>query len=84
MANVAHRLRELAVSDSGLVFDPLTGHTYSANVTGLFIVNALKQGYSASEIPGLLSQSYELEAGDDPERDVVDFIGQLKKHSLIK
>ena len=45
------RLRELAISDAGFVFDPLTGHTYNVNATALAALRALKEGAT----PGLSS-----------------------------
>jgi hypothetical protein len=64
------------------VFDPLTGHTYSVNGTGLLILDGLKQGLAPGEIAERLSATHEVDQNDDPLRDVEDFLAQLKKHSL--
>lgn len=45
-----HPLSSLAVSDTGFVFDPRTGHTYSVNTTGLAVLRALKSGRSLQQI----------------------------------
>ncbi len=36
-------LKNLALSDTGFVFDPTTGNTYTLNETALAIVRLLKQ-----------------------------------------
>ena len=38
------RLSDLAISDSGFVFDPYTGASFSVNLTGLTLLRALKDG----------------------------------------
>jgi hypothetical protein len=43
-------LRGLALSDTGFVFDPRTGHSYTANATGLAVVAAMKEGLAPAEI----------------------------------
>ena len=80
---LAHRLRQLALSESGFVFDPLTGHTYSVNGSGLDILEGLKQELSPPDIAARLTELYELDVDDDPLRDVEEFVGELRKHSLI-
>jgi hypothetical protein len=37
-------LADLAVSDTGFVFDPFTGTTYTVNSTGLCLLHAFKEG----------------------------------------
>ena len=81
--DLVQRLRQLAVSDSGFVFDPLTGHTYSVNRTGLDILEALKQGLTASDLAARLSETHELDADDDPLRDIEEFIAQLRKNTNL-
>ncbi|MBN1608786.1 MAG: PqqD family protein [Polyangiaceae bacterium] len=83
MQNLAQRLRQLAVSDSGFVFDPLTGHTYSVNGAGLEILEGLKQGLAPSDLAARLSAMYEFDADDDPLRDIEEFIAQLRKNTNL-
>jgi hypothetical protein len=44
------KLAVLAVSESGFIFDPVTGHSYTANATGLRILELLKTGKEPDEI----------------------------------
>jgi PqqD family protein of HPr-rel-A system len=78
------RLRELALSDSGFVFDPMTGHTFTVNSSGLFILRLLKDGVGDEEVGARLAEEFEMEAGEDPQRDILDFIAQLRECGLTK
>jgi hypothetical protein len=78
-----HRLRQLAISDSGFVFDPLTGHTYSVNGPGLEILEGLKQGLTASDLAARWSETHEFDADDDPLRDIEEFIAQVRKNTNL-
>ena len=78
------RLRELALSDSGFVFDPMTGHTFTVNGSGLFILRLLKDGLDEAEVAGRLAEEFALESDEDPQRDIQDFIAQLRECGLTK
>lgn len=78
------RLRDLALSDTGFVFDPLTGHTFSVNTTGLTVLRALKDGALPERLAGNLAEEFEPEGGEDLARDVEDFLGTLKAQGLLK
>jgi PqqD family protein of HPr-rel-A system len=84
MAIQAAHLRELALSDSGFVFDPSTGHTFTVNPSGLDILRWLKDGAEPEEIAQRLADQFELEPGEDPARDVQDFLMQLRECGFIK
>jgi hypothetical protein len=76
------RLSVLAISESGFIFDPTTGHSYTANATGLKILELLKSGKEPDEIKDALLEEFEA-AEDDLSVDVNDFIENLKKYFLI-
>lgn len=76
-------LKDIAISDSGLVFDPSTGYIYATNPVGVFLFSALKSGRGAEKIEALLQEEYEV----DPEtasRDLYEFINQLITFGLLK
>jgi len=83
MAIQPARLRELALSDSGFVFDPMTGHTFTVNPSGLAILRWLKDGAELEEIPRRLADQFEVEPGEDPARDVQDFLTQLQECGFV-
>jgi hypothetical protein len=74
-------LRALAVSESGFVFDPRTGHSYTVNATGLAVLEALKEGLAAGAIAERLRAGFA--AGGAPVEDDVDgFVALLHEHGL--
>jgi len=76
------RLTSLALSDSGFIFDPSTGQTFTTNETGLDIIRLLKEGKAVDEILAFIEEHY------DGERDVIykdatQFLAQMKTYRLI-
>jgi PqqD family protein of HPr-rel-A system len=78
------QLRDLALSDSGFVFDPMTGHSFTVNATGLCVLQGLKQGLNPEKIVQRLADTFDLEKGEDSARDVQDFLMQLRECGLIR
>lgn len=71
-------LARLAISESGFVFDPVTGHSFSVNETGMTVIRLLQQGLSLSETTTELQKSYQ-EKSEVIERDLLEFIGLLRE-----
>ena len=76
------RLRQLALSDSGFVFDPVTGHTFTVNAAGLIVLSALKEGQSSDAIVKRLRDEMEMDGSEDVARDVDDFLARLAEQGL--
>jgi hypothetical protein len=76
------KLKKLAISESGLVFDPATGTIYTSNPVGLLILDALKEGKEDVAIRDLLLKNYEVDA-QTVERDMYDFISQLNGSGVL-
>jgi hypothetical protein len=68
------RLKDLAVSESGFVFDPHGGQTYSLNATGKAILEELRRGTPPERIEQVIRDAFEVEPGVEVARDVRDFI----------
>ena len=77
-----HKLKDLALSDSGFVFDPYSGGTFSANATGLAILRGLKDGLGREALLARLRAEFELGL-DDPARDLDEFLGVLRQNGLV-
>ena len=56
MSNV-RRLGDLALSDTGFAFDPLTGATFTVNATGLCVLLAMKEGLAARRRRGAAARA---------------------------
>lgn len=70
-------INQLATNDSGFVFDPATGASFTANKTAIFIIKRMQQGEAAKDIARGLIDTFE-EASEDISRDIEDFIQHLK------
>ncbi len=77
------RLKDLAISDSGFVFDPMTGITSTVNPTGRFILLQLKEGATPEQIEAALREAFDLVEGDDLHRDVREFLLVLREQGLL-
>lgn len=77
------KLKELAISESGLIFDPATGTIYTSNPVGLLILGALKDGKEGFEIRNLVVKQYDVDE-QTAERDIYDFYSQLHGSGVIK
>ena len=75
--------KNIAVSESGFIFDPTSGESYSLNPVGTEIVNLLKNDRSYEEIKEVILQKYDV---DDIsfEKYYFDFINMLKQFNLIE
>ncbi len=71
-------MRRLAISESGFVFDPVSGHSLIANDTGRTVLRLLQQGIHLEQVLDSLEQEYEA-SPQELERDVLEFIGTLRE-----
>ncbi len=74
--------KNIAVSESGFVFDPTTGDSFSLNRIGLEIIEMLKQGKPDGEILSELLQKYDIDKGS-LDKYYHDFIAMLQYYQLI-
>jgi PqqD family protein of HPr-rel-A system len=72
-------LRHLAMNDSGFVFDSISGNSFTVNSTGLAVLRLLQHKDRLNEIVDCLVAQYDVESRQ-VERDVLDFLVQLRKH----
>lgn len=75
--------RNIALSDSGFIFDPSTGDSFSTNPIGLELIQLLKNGKSREEIGELILEKYEVDRTTF-EKDLYDFISLLSKLRLTE
>jgi hypothetical protein len=79
----AHKLKELAISESGLIFDPASGTIFTSNAVGLLILGALKEGKEGIAIRNLVTKNYDVDE-QTAERDIYDFYSQLHSSGVIR
>jgi PqqD family protein of HPr-rel-A system len=80
---LARHLSDLALSESGFVFDPRSGATFTVNPTGRLVIEALREGRSRDEIAGRLHERFGVPDGAEPGRDVDDFLRLLAQQGLV-
>jgi len=75
--------RNIAVSESGFLFDPTNGESYSLNEQGLEILNLLKESKSDTEITAYMTEVYDIPA-DEFEKYYFDFMGLVRQFKLLE
>lgn len=73
----------IAVSDSGFIFNPDTGESYTVNPAGAAIIKKLQAGKHFNDITGDLQKTFDVDP-NTLEKDTEDFIGLLRNFSLIE
>ena len=75
--------RNIAISESGFLFDPTAGESFSLNEQGLEIINMMRQNLTVEEITNSMRVTYEVEQ-DEFEKYLFDFMGMLKQFKLVE
>jgi hypothetical protein len=74
--------KNIAVSETGFVFNPTTGDSYSINQVGQEILGYLSENKTPAEITTLMTTQYDI---DPPsfEKYFYDFISMLRQFELL-
>lgn len=75
--------KNVAISNSGFIFNPDTGESFSANPIGLEMLEMLRNGREYEEIRKDILDKYKSDK-DTVEKDYHDFITMLKQYNLIE
>lgn len=75
--------KNIATSESGFIFNPGTGDSYSANPIAAEILQLLKEGTSVSVIKAKILERYDVESSQ-LEKDWDDFTNQLKDANILE
>jgi hypothetical protein len=73
----------IALSDSGFVFDPTTGNSFTTNPLGLRILVLLKEEQSETDLLPILLSEYDTDA-PALKRDLSDFLNMLTRLKLLQ
>jgi hypothetical protein len=76
------RLSTLAISDSGFVFDPRTGHSYTVNASGLTVLRDLKKGLPLSRVLEHIGEIYDTPG--NAEAGLQAFADALAAYELLE
>jgi hypothetical protein len=75
--------KNIATSESGFIFNPTTGDSYSANPIASTILLKIKEGLSDESIKDHIKETYEVTASQ-LEKDWDDFTNQLRAANLLE
>ena len=75
--------KNVAISDSGFLFNPVSGESFSVNPVGAEIINMLKEEKSLEQISKQIHNNYNTDEATI-EKDLYDYVGILKQHNLIE
>ena len=74
--------KNIAISDTGFVFNPTTGDSYSINQVGQEILGHLGENRSKDDIISLMTTQYDIDA-PSLEKYFFDFISMLRQFELL-
>lgn len=75
--------KNIAISDTGFVFNPSTGDSFSLNPIGLEILRKLKDNEPADRIKRYLLETYSTDS-DTVEKDFYDFTKMIEQLQLTE
>ena len=75
--------KNIAISESGFIFNPTTGDSYSINEVGREILAYLRENKSVAEITSLMTTSYDIDH-QGFEKYFFDFMAMLRQFELLE
>ena len=75
--------KNIAVSEAGLLFNPVTGESFSVNPIGVEILNLIREEKDAAQIRRVVLEKYSTDEATF-EKDYHDFIGILEHNNLLE
>ncbi|MFA9470557.1 MAG: HPr-rel-A system PqqD family peptide chaperone [Deltaproteobacteria bacterium] len=80
--SINQRIKDLAVSETGFVFDPYSGATFSLNASALCLLRGLKEGLGRDELIAQLEESFDV-TDADLSRDIDEFLELLRYNGVL-
>jgi len=74
--------KNIAVSETGFVFNPGSGESFTVNATGTELLNYIMKGISYSEISKLFIEKYDTNIATF-DQDFNDFVDLLEGYNLL-
>jgi hypothetical protein len=74
--------KNIAISETGFVFDPNSGDSFTLNNIGKEILEQFQSGKSKTDISYVILNKYDVDEYTF-ERNYEDFIGMLNHHNLL-
>ncbi len=74
--------KNLAISESGFLFSPSNGESFTLNELGIWIFKLLQSGKNKKDVLNAIISNYDIDE-KYAEYDLEDFLFQLENFSLI-
>jgi hypothetical protein len=75
--------QNIAISDSGFIFNPATGDSFTTNAVGGEMIHLIKKGSSKDQILESLMALYDVEK-TTLEKDLADFVTMLESFQILR
>lgn len=75
--------KNLAISETGFIYHPVTGEAFKVNETGRNILKLMQEDLSEQQIKETFLKEYEVDEVTF-ERYFVDFMGMLKQYQILE
>ncbi|MCF8257000.1 MAG: PqqD family protein [Flavobacteriales bacterium] len=75
--------KNIAISDSGFVFNPSNGDSFSLNQIGLDMLLQLKEAQSEEQVKAAIMAKYDIDR-DSLDNDYYDFLKMLGQFKLLE
>ncbi len=75
--------KNIAISESGFLFDPSSGESFNLNPIGREILKMLQEGKSTTQITEEILEKYDTDEATF-ERYYFDFMDMLKEYNLLE
>lgn len=72
----------IALSESGFIFNPNTGESFTLNPAGMEIFEMIRQESPSASILKAILQKYDIEK-DLAEKDLEDFLQHLETYQIL-
>lgn len=74
--------KNIAISDTGFIFNPASGDSFSTNPVGLEIIRQLKDDKPKEEIIASIGEKFSVDPSTF-EKDLADFLSVLRSYQLL-
>ena len=77
------KMKQLAISENGFIFDPETGYSYNVNETGHAIFKLLQKGMDKETIAKQITKDFDI-SKDHFDNDYEPFVQMLEALDLVE
>lgn len=75
--------KNVAISDSGFIFNPATGDSFTTNAVGLDVLKSLQEETTRQAIISMLTGKYAVDSAQ-ADKDLSDFVLMLESYQMLR